>query len=367
MFIVREGQYKYQITKQKLLEYIAQLPEKEPLPNRNVLAKQCGVARVTLERAISELIGEGALVSIDGRGTYPAAAMQVPAAGRAAAAPGKLWAFLTYSVTRGITPQILRGVEDYADERDISLIVCNTDNNPQKESRYLHRLLRQNVSGIILIPCIHSIPDHAALDAIRERGIPLVACSRQVPGCDFPGAFQNFFHAGFMATQHLLDQGCRRIAYFATQDYYSVEDRLQGYLAALEQHNSRCPGDPAQGEPGLRGEDGTAEGMIERFLDEHPETDGVYLFNDRLAAPLYAVMRRRGLCPGRDVRVISSEDSGFCQDLWTPLSALDFPSYRMGAISAEQLYRLQNGTPAEELKREVLSGELIVRASSAAE
>ena len=366
VFIVREGQYKYQITKQKLLEYIAQLPEKEPLPNRNVLARQCGVARVTLERAISELIGEGALVSIDGRGTYPAAAVQ-GGAPRAEAAPGKLWAFLTYSVTRGMTPQILRGVEDFADSHDVSLIVCNTDNDPQKEARYLHRLLRQNVSGIVLIPCIHSIPDPAALNAIRERGIPLVACSRQVPGCDFPGAFQNFFHAGFMATQHLLDQGCRRIAYFATRDYYSVEDRLQGYLAALEQHNSRCPGDPARGEPGLRGEGAATEGMIERFLDEHPETDGVYLFNDRLAAPLYAVMRRRGLRPGRDVRVISSEDSGFCQSLWVPLSALDFPSYRMGAISAEQLYRLQNGVPDGELKREVLSGELIVRESSAGE
>ena len=364
---MREGQYKDQITKQKLLDFIAQLPAGEPLPNRNVLARQCGVARVTLERAISELIGEGALVSIDGRGTYAANSFDMlrgSAAGSPPQSAGKLWALLTYNVTRGMAPQILRGVEDFANQRDISLIVCNTDNDPRRESVYLQRLLRQDVSGIILIPSIHSVFDHAVMDALRKKGVPLVACSRQLAGYDLPGAFQNFFHAGLMATQHLLDQGCRQIAYLATSSYYTVEDRLQGYLAALELHNSRHPEDPVHRELGLRTENGEIESMIERFLREHPSIDGIYLFNDRIAAPLFDVMRRMGLYPGRDIRVISGEDSGFCGSFWVPLSAVEFPAYRMGLISAEQLYRLQCGADERELKREVLGGELNARASS---
>lgn len=365
---MREGQYKYQITKDKLLEYIAQLPDKTPLPNRNVLAKQCGVARVTLERAISELIGEGALVSIDGRGTFAAGAVHPALNQRSVASEftgtDQTWAFLGYSVTRGITPHILRGIEDFANTHDINLVVCNTDNQPEKESQYLHRLLAQKISGIILIPCIHSNSDFAVLNAIRAEGIPVVACSRQVPGCDYPGAFQNFFHAGFMATQHLLQQGCRHIACFSTPDYCSVEDRLQGYMAALEQHNSNFPGDFASGEQGLRKEDGDAIERIERYLLEHPNTDGVYLFSDRLANPLFIVMKKLGLRPGRDICVISSEDTGFCQDFWVPLSAIDFPSYKMGVLSAELLFKLQKGIPEDKLKRELLSGELNIRESS---
>ena len=67
---MREKQYKYETTKLKLIEMAARLPAGTPLPNRNRLAEQCGVARITLERAISELIGEGILASYDGRGTY---------------------------------------------------------------------------------------------------------------------------------------------------------------------------------------------------------------------------------------------------------------------------------------------------------
>lgn len=360
---MREGQYKYQVTKQKLAEYAARLPSGEPLPNRNKLAKQCGVARVTLERAISELIGEGVLVSIDGRGTYAASGEGAPAS-PVPRLDKRIWALLVYSVTKGLTPHILRGVEDFAHQKGISLIVCNTDNNPQREAQYLQGLLEGNASGIVLIPSIHSTPDRQVLDALRKKGVSLVACSRQVPGYDFPGAFQNFFHAGFMATQHLLAMGCRHIAYFATSHFCSVEDRLQGYLAALEQHNAQRPGDPAHDQTGLKQVSDDLQGDMEQFLRRHPDTDGAYLFNDRMAVHFYAALEKLNLMPGRDIRVISSEDSGFCSAFRVPLSAIDFPSYRMGALSAQQLYDLQNGTPEGELKRIALSGELSVRASS---
>ena len=245
---MREVKYKYQVTKQKLIDYVGQLPENTPLPNRNVLAQQCGVARVTLERAISELIGEGVLVSMDGKGTYAAApAVSSPAA----CLSPSTWAILVYSMTKGTAPMIFRGVEDFTNEHDISLIVCNTDNDPQKEVDYLKKLCSRNVDGIILIPSTHSAPVGEVFDELEEKGISVVACSRQVPGYDFPGTFQNFFQSGFMATQHLLQMGCRRIAYFATSRYSTIEDRLQGYMAAVSQHNFQNADDKAEDPVGL--------------------------------------------------------------------------------------------------------------------
>ena len=108
---MREKQYKYEITKQKLIELAAALPKGAPLPNRNKLALQCGVARITLERAISELIGEGILASYDGRGTYATGLTKPSASGDrpgAAQLDEHLWGMLVYSVTKGYTPDILR-------------------------------------------------------------------------------------------------------------------------------------------------------------------------------------------------------------------------------------------------------------------
>ena len=356
---LRDGKYKYQETKEQLRQMAAALEPGQPFPNRNALARECGVARVTVERAISELIGEGVLISRDGSGTFAA-----PPKTDSSSAEDGLWALLTYSVTKGLTPLILRGVEDFADSKGISLIVCNTDNEAEKESRYLKRLLRQHISGIIIIPSVHTMPDPTIFEKIRLRGIPVAACSRQIAGFDLPGAFQNFFHAGFMATQHLLDVGCRRIAYFGSARYFSVEDRLQGYLAALEQHNAVHPEDPVHHGRQLAKDESDIELRMDEFLTAHPHTDGIYLVNDRLAIPLYAVMRRKGLKPGRDIRVVSGEDSGFARDFWVPLSAINFPAYRMGMLSAEALWHLTEGMRPESLPREVLSGELQLRESS---
>lgn len=361
---MREGKYKYQVAKQKIMDLAKSLPEKAPLPNRNELSGQCGVSRVTLERAISELIGEGVLVSKDGSGTY-----LNPNLGKAGSEKGKSadnapWALLVYSVTTGTAPNIVRGVEDFAERHGRSLIICNTDNDPQKEMDYLRRLCKQTISGIILIPGTHSMPDAEVFETLEKKGVAIAACSRQVPGYDFPGTFQNFFQAGFMATQHLLELGCRRIAYLATSRYSTIEDRLQGYLAALSQHNIQYPDDAAHDAFGLSNITENLEERIAEFLRSHPDTDGIYVFIDNLAVPLYAVMDRIGVKPGRDIRVVASDDSGFSKAFSTPLSTVDFPAYKMGASAAAQLHGLLSGDAAAESRHIVLSCELNARQST---
>lgn len=356
---MHEGKYKYQITKQKLIEYIKELPPDTPLPNRNVLAKQCGVARVTLERAISELIGEGILISEDGCGTFAAQK-------RADSASGKgIWALLIYSVLDGMNPGIIRAAEDFAYAHDRSLIICNTDNDPQKESEYLKRMLNQNVEGVLLIPNTYSVVDTEVLEHYKEKKIPLVTCGRQVPGYDFPGTFQNFFMTGFLAAQHLLQVGCRRIAYLADSKYSTIEARLQGYLTALEQHDyqnrDRHTNEAAVGMTDLHG---NTEEAIERFLVEHSEIDGIYVFTDRLAMSLYHVMKKRGLTPGKEICVISGDASEYCNVFSTALSTVDCPAYKMGASAAEQLYALVHNTLEISEYHRMLSCELNPREST---
>jgi len=364
---MRKTPYKYQQAKNTLMDIVATLPPNAPLPNRNQLAMQCGVARVTLERAISELIGEGVLVSLDGSGTY-AASSTVKASPVEKSPRGldeKTWALLLYSVTKGTAPSLLRGVEDFTHSHDLNLIVCNTENDPQREIDYLQRMLQQGVSGIVLVASSHSAPNWEIFDELKRRGVSIVTCSRQVPGHDFPGAFQNFFQSGFLAAQHLIQMGCQHIAYLATSHYSTIEDRLQGYLAAIDLHNSTNPQNPVENLKGLRHPfRGDIQELFEDFLRSYPQTDGIYVFNDRLAVILYRAMKNLGLMPGKDIRIIASDNSGFADFLYVPLTTIDFPAYDMGKLAAEQLFSLRNGEAEENCEHRVLSGEITIRESS---
>lgn len=362
---MHEGKYKYQITKEKLMDYIQNLSYDTPLPNRNVLAKQCGVARVTLERAISELIGEGILVSEDGKGTY-VTKKEVELEKKAKSEKGKaFWAILMYSVLDGMNPGIIRGVEDFANKTGRYLLVCNTDNDPRKETEYLKGLLRQNIEGIILIPNTHSVVDADVLDLLAKKDIRVVACGRQVPGYDFPGAFQNFFMTGFIAAQHLLEVGCRNIAYLADSQFSTIEARLQGYLTALEQYNYQNPDDKIKevnlGLSDLRGD---IEKKFESFLKEHSEIDGIYVFTDRLAMILYKVMKKMDLVPGKNICVISGDSSNYGTAFSVPLSTVDCPAYKMGWLAAEQLLKDIRGSVDPQNKHILLGCELNAREST---
>lgn len=359
---MHEGKYKYQITKHKLMEYIENLSYDTPLPNRNVLAKQCGVARITLERAISELIGEGILVSEDGKGTYVTkreAELEKLVKGKA------FWAILMYNVLDGMNPGIIRGAEDFANKAGRYLIVCNTDNDPKKEAEYLKGLSRQDIEGIILIPNTHSVVNAEVLDLLEKKEISVVACGRQVPGYDFPGAFQNFFMTGFIAAQHLLQVGCRKIAYLADSQFSTIEARLQGYLTALEQHNYQNPDDAiTEVNLGLSDLRGDIEREFEAFLKEHAEIDGIYVFTDRLAMILYKVMKRMDLIPGKDICVISGDSSNYSTAFSIPLSTVDCPAYKMGWLAAEQLLKVVQGNIDPQNKHTMLGCKLNARAST---
>ena len=137
-----------------------------------------------------------------------------------------------------------------------------------------------------------------------------------------------------MATQHLLQMGCRRIAYFATSRYSTIEDRLQGYMAAISQHNFQNPDDKAEDPVGLSDITGDIGELFEDFLIRNPQTDGIYVLNDRLAVILYPVLKRMKSLPGRDIRIVASDASEFCGSFSVPLSTVDFPTYQMGCSAA---------------------------------
>ncbi len=364
---------KYQLVARQLLDYISELEEGSKLPNRNALASHFGVARTTLEHAIADLIAQRYLVARDGSGTY-VASRQGPEAPpdqasqrwlRLKADMGPLransWALLLSNILYDIYPNILRAVQDVASQHDINLIVSNTDNSIPQQEDIMHRLALSGTSGMIVVPAIGGQGNPLALPALLDSGIRIVSCFRPLDMRSVPGVYGNSCQAGHIGTRHLMAQGCQRIAFLSSPMYQGAYERYQGYLTALSE-----AGEGAQ-QPLLSCEDifHYERGIpaAERLLDEHSEIDGIFAFNDRVAREAYQALRKRGREPGRDVLIVSCDNTGICDQLSPRLSSVAYPLHDIGRASAQMLWQLVSGErPPQDLS--VYGCSLVTRASS---
>ena len=360
------GKFKYAQTREKLLGLIGAMQPGSVLPNRTVLAAECGVSRVTLERAISELLAQGQLVSRNGSGTY------VPKAGKDAqkAAPaarsrdGKTWALMVSNLSSRIDSGVVSGVESFASRHDINLMLYNMDNLAKKQDDFLTRIQNNNVSGIIIIPVIEFFANLNLIGQLLDDHVSIVACSRPIPGYDLPGVFLNHFHSGFCATNHLIAKGCRHIAYISTPWYTTVHNRLDGYMTALAAAGIVETALPLYlPEHNLTAE---SKSVLRDFFSQHPDVDGIFLFKDRFAPDIYEVLEQMNRSVGDDIRIVSCDNSDICKALSVPLSSMRFPSEELGKTAAEYLLRLTGGESPTALPRRSMLPELVVRRSSGA-
>ncbi len=361
------GKFKYAQTRERLLGLIGTMQPGSALPNRTALAAECGVSRVTLERAISELLAQGHLVSKNGSGTYIAKAGKdmekaAPAAALRGPRDGKTWALMVSNLSSRIDSGVVSGVESFASQHDINLMLYNMDNLAKKQDDYLAKIQNNAVSGVIIIPVIEFFANLNLIGQLLHDHVSIVACSRPIPGYDLPGVFLNHFHSGFCATDHLIAKGCRHIAYISTPWYTTVHNRLDGYMTALA-----AAGIVESALPLYLPEHNlttVSKSVLKDFFMQHPQVDGIFLFKDRFAPHVYEVLEQMNRKVGEDIRIVSCDNSEICTALSVPLSSMRFPSEQLGKIAAEYLFRLIGGEDPSALPRRSMLPELIVRRSS---
>ncbi len=362
---------KYQAAARELLTRIETMAPGTRLPNRNVLAGEMKIARSTLEHAIAELIAQGYLIAQDGSGTYVAGAHfrrnDVQTADRWLALRGEppvlnkdTWAILISSILYDVYPNILRSVQDVARNHDVNLIVCNTDNDIQTQEDYLYKLAKGGVSGLVIVPAICGSANPWVFPTLQACGIRFVSCFRPIQGFFIPGAYGNSFQAGYVGTRQLMRRGCRRVAFFSSPIYQGSYERYQGYLAALSEEDGRPP--LVSFEDNYQYE---SEGIprAEELLSRHPEIDGIFAFNDRVARCAYDTLRARGREPGADVMVLGCDNTSICDELNPRLTSIAFPLYEIGRAASEMLWSLSQGqTPERTLQ--VFGCSLVEREST---
>lgn len=353
---MKQTQYLYQEIKQALIEEILTMPSDTRIASRALLMRRFGVTRTTVEHAIGELIAEGYLYALNGSGTF--VSPNIPMLSNKSRSLG----LLLHSITKDVYPGVLRGFEDVCSAKGYTMMICNTDNDPEKQTAALDKLMHTGVAGVAVIPT--TMPaDPAPFERMRELRIPFLFCNRVPAGMQAPLITSNSFYGGYIATKHLLDCGYRRIAFFSQAYYSTAVERYQGYVAAISERG--LPIDNSLFVCGFHDNDEeTASRLAEALVSREDRPDAVFCFNDRVTQVLYRACRQRNIVVGRDIAVIGYDNSDVCEYLDVKLSSVHFRPYEIGARAAETLINMLGGAAIPPTYIDVLHPELILRESS---
>src|SRR5215218_11342094 len=128
---------------------------------------------------------------------------------------------------------VARGVEDVANAAGLAVILCNSDDRPEKEAAYLDVLAEQRVQGVLITPTAELSPH---LEQLRQTGVPVVLLDRRAQAADQCSVAVDDVLGGRLAGAHLLERGHRRIAFIGGHSGLpQIEERVRGVEAAVRE------------------------------------------------------------------------------------------------------------------------------------
>lgn len=269
---------------------------------------------------------------------------------------------LVADITNPFFAAIVRGLESRLETHGYHLIVCNTDEHPEREARYLDLLLARRVDGMIIAttgaeqPLLHDFVAH---------NIPLVFIDRKPPQALGPVIAVDNVAAGYAATDYLLRLGHRHIAILVRSPMLStVVGRLEGYRQAFRDHNVPvnesliCVSDYAVE---------AAHQTAHRLLTTHPWVTAIIATNVTLTLGVLEALQEQYLRYPDDVSLVVFDDSPWHALITPALTAMRQPIAELcdAAVNTLRtaLERKSACTDTQPLPDVFLKAQLIVRAS----
>jgi LacI family transcriptional regulator len=256
--------------------------------------------------------------------------------------------------------EVAKGVERKLQPLGYQIVISNSGEDPAAEDRQLEMLAGRSADGLIVASAAASGAKSALRDLIA-RQVPLVLIDRMPAGlaANYVGARDE--EIGVMATRHLIEQGCRRIAHIRGRRLPNGNARLRGYRRALVRQGLRV--DPELVVEGNCDDAGGYAAMRSLLALRQPP-DGVFCYNDPAAAGAIKAVLGAGLDVPRDVAIVGAGNVRYSDLLRVPLSTIDQGSAFIGEAAASMLVECIDAKTPLAPKRVLVPPRLIVRESS---
>ncbi|WP_308123743.1 LacI family DNA-binding transcriptional regulator [Modestobacter marinus] len=256
---------------------------------------------------------------------------------------------------------VARGVEDVANPAGLAVILCNSDDRPAKEAAHLDVLAEQRVQGVLITPTAALSPN---LQALRDRGTPVVLLDRRAPGPDQCAVAVDDVLGGRLAADHLLERGHRRIAFIGgSSGLPQVQERHDGVAAAVRDgtgsDDSLLVLSPAT--LTVAGGREAAAQIIGMPAGRRPTA--AVCANDLMALGVLQEMVRHGVRVPDEFAIVGYDDIDFAAAAAVPLTSVRKPRQELGRRAAELLLD-EAGDGEHQHQQPVFEPVLVVRESS---
>jgi LacI family transcriptional regulator len=257
---------------------------------------------------------------------------------------------------------VLAGIEKITNEAGYDLIIAHSSESSQKEAANAKNLFNKRVDGLIASLSFDTENlDH--FEPFRKKNVPVIFFDRVEQDGDDPVVIIDNARCGYVATHHLIQQGCKRIAHITSSLQRNVySQRYKGYKDAL--YDNGLALDENLVIVNNLSEEGAVE-STKKILKMKPLPDGIFVTNDFVAAVCIRTLKENGIRIPEDIAIVGFNNDAIGKLIEPALTTIDYPGNDIGEIAARNLINHLKGlSDVRQSKVVIVRSELIVRQSS---
>ena len=258
---------------------------------------------------------------------------------------------LVTDISNGFFADLAKQIEAEARRHGYSIILFNSDYNPQNEQEYLDVVRRYRVDGVLAVPIRETSAEWK--EYVKKLDVPVVTVTRRAEGLD--SVYVDHPQAGVMVADHLLERGYRRFL-FIGKDY---DGKYVGFRQTLEK-----AGFGKQTANVVYQDDAQLNRALEEWVLQSPDRGVVFAGNDIYALRVLDALRRLNVAVPKEVGVIGFDDTSTGRYLNPRLSSVSQPIAQMAQDAVSRLLERINHPGPREALDHPLSAELVLREST---
>jgi LacI family transcriptional regulator len=255
----------------------------------------------------------------------------------------------------------LAGIEKITSEYGYGLIISQSQESWRKEISCISTLFNSRVDGL-LISLAFETKNMNHFEIMFKKDIPVVFFDRVADCHGCMSIIIDNYKAGYEATSHLIQQGCRRIIYLSGNMLRNVySERYRGYKQALDENKIAFDQNMVViSDMSVQAGIDTAK----KILRMKPRPDGIFTANDTTAVAAIVELEKAGIKIPEEIAVVGFNNEPISKVVKPNLSTINYPAREIGEIAATSLISKLKDSHSANLSTIVLKHDLIIRQSS---
>ncbi|MGP4059532.1 LacI family DNA-binding transcriptional regulator [Halobacillus litoralis] len=263
------------------------------------------------------------------------------------------------NILHNFTTEVTRAIEDVCISSDYHTIICNADDDPEKEKHYIEMLRAKQVDGLIIFP---TGDNRGLYEKMLKDRYPVIFLDRKVEDIPISSILLDNEMASGLAVEHFVQKGYSRIGMITTSIINHITprlERIQGYEKAIHKE-----GLPFVEEYVKSAEPTNIQRVLEELLDLEEPPEAILAGNDLVLIEILKYAKQNGMKIPEDLAVIGIDDVSFASFYTPAITTVAQPTFEIGKMGAEALLdKIRNNKVEDELLNYRFDPHLMVRDS----